>query len=147
MKTVYITDLDGTLLMPDATLSAFTRDALSRLYRAGVCVALSTARTAATVAKIFDGVPLGAPAALMNGACVYDLSARRYLSAEVIPTDAQAALFAAVSGMCAFAFTVENGMRIAQLIPTKVLFPDVEVSEILSETERGEGGFGSTGKY
>lgn len=42
-------------------------------------------------------------------------------------------------------FTVEHGMRIAQLIPTKVLFPDIEVSETLSETERGEGGFGSSG--
>jgi dUTP pyrophosphatase len=36
-------------------------------------------------------------------------------------------------------------MRIAQLIPTKVLFPEVEVGEVLAETERGEGGFGSTG--
>lgn len=42
-------------------------------------------------------------------------------------------------------FNVEHGMRIAQLIPTKVLFPDIEVSETLSETERGEGGFGSSG--
>ena len=109
MKTVYITDLDGTLLLPDATLSAFTRDALARLYGAGVAVALSTARTAATVVKMFEGVPLAAPAALMNGACVYDLSARRYLCAEVIPNDAQAALFRAVAGMCAFAYTVEDG--------------------------------------
>lgn len=41
-------------------------------------------------------------------------------------------------------FTVENGMRIAQLVPTKVLFPEVEVCDELSDTERGEGGFGST---
>ena len=109
MKTIYITDLDGTLLLPDATLSAFSREALSRLYGAGILIALSTARTAATVSKMFDGVPLAAPAALMNGACVYDLSARRYLFAEVIPDDAQAALFRAVKGMCAFAYTVENG--------------------------------------
>ncbi|MBQ6213084.1 MAG: dUTP diphosphatase [Ruminococcus sp.] len=42
-------------------------------------------------------------------------------------------------------FTVENGMRIAQLIPTRVLFPDIEVSNSLTETERGSGGFGSSG--
>jgi len=42
-------------------------------------------------------------------------------------------------------FTVENGMRIAQLIPTRVLFPDIEVSDSLTETERGGGGFGSSG--
>lgn len=43
------------------------------------------------------------------------------------------------------AFVVENGMRIAQLVPTKVLFPQIEVSEVLDETERGSGGFGSSG--
>lgn len=42
-------------------------------------------------------------------------------------------------------FIVENGMRIAQLIPTRVLFPEIEVSDSLSETERGSGGFGSSG--
>ncbi len=42
-------------------------------------------------------------------------------------------------------FTVEHGMRIAQLIPTKVLFPEIEVSDSLSETERGQNGFGSSG--
>lgn len=42
-------------------------------------------------------------------------------------------------------FTVEHGMRIAQLIPTKVLFPEIEVSDTLSDTERGGGGFGSSG--
>lgn len=42
-------------------------------------------------------------------------------------------------------FIVEHGMRIAQLIPTRILIPEVEVSDSLSETQRGEGGFGSSG--
>ena len=42
-------------------------------------------------------------------------------------------------------FTVENGMRIAQLIPTRILIPEIEVSETLSDTGRGENGFGSSG--
>lgn len=42
-------------------------------------------------------------------------------------------------------FTVENGMRIAQLVVTPVLLPEIEVSDELTATERGEGGFGSTG--
>lgn len=42
-------------------------------------------------------------------------------------------------------FKVEHGMRIAQLVPTRVIFPEIEISEELSETSRGEGGFGSTG--
>ena len=42
-------------------------------------------------------------------------------------------------------FTVEHGMRIAQVIPTRILMPEIEVSDELSETERGSGGFGSSG--
>ncbi|MDE5834218.1 MAG: dUTP diphosphatase [Ruminococcus sp.] len=42
-------------------------------------------------------------------------------------------------------FIVENGMRIAQLIPTRIIIPEIEVSDTLSETDRGSNGFGSSG--
>ena len=42
-------------------------------------------------------------------------------------------------------FTVEPAMRIAQLIPTRIIIPEIEVGDSLSETQRGEGGFGSSG--
>lgn len=43
------------------------------------------------------------------------------------------------------AYTVEPGERIAQLIVMPVCTPQFLETEVLSETERGEGGFGSTG--
>ena len=43
------------------------------------------------------------------------------------------------------AFTVENGERIAQLIIAKHERAEWEETITLSETSRGEGGFGSTG--
>ena len=42
--------------------------------------------------------------------------------------------------------TVANGERIAQFVITPVLTPAYEVAEELSDTGRGTGGFGSTGK-
>ena len=42
--------------------------------------------------------------------------------------------------------TVSNGERIAQLIITPVLTPAYEETGRLSDTDRGTGGFGSTGK-
>ncbi len=42
-------------------------------------------------------------------------------------------------------FTVERGMRIAQLVITPVVQADLNLVGELSETERGEGGYGSTG--
>ena len=42
-------------------------------------------------------------------------------------------------------FTIEDGERIAQLVFCKVEQANWENVEILTETHRGEGGFGSTG--
>lgn len=43
-------------------------------------------------------------------------------------------------------FEIKNGERIAQLIVAKYETVDWEIVSELSETERGEGGFGHTGK-
>lgn len=42
--------------------------------------------------------------------------------------------------------TVENGERVAQFVITPVLTPVYEEAEELTDTSRGAGGFGSTGK-
>ena len=42
--------------------------------------------------------------------------------------------------------TVEKGERIAQMVIAPYLSVNYEESDALSETERGEGGFGSTGR-
>ena len=42
-------------------------------------------------------------------------------------------------------YVIEHGLRIAQLVISPVLQARFATSEILSETQRGAGGFGSTG--
>ena len=42
-------------------------------------------------------------------------------------------------------FVIEKGNRIAQLILEKISTPEVELVDELDDTERGDGGFGSTG--
>jgi dUTP pyrophosphatase len=44
-------------------------------------------------------------------------------------------------------FKVEKGMRIAQLVISKFERVKVEITDSLSDTKRGEGGFGSTGIF
>lgn len=63
----------------------------------------------------------------------------------VVDSDYRGAWFVPLINHGREPFTVEHGMRIAQLIPTRILMPDIEVSDDLSETERGKGGFGSSG--
>jgi len=42
-------------------------------------------------------------------------------------------------------FTIERGMRIAQMVVAPIIGIEWDETEILPETERGAGGFGSTG--
>ncbi|XP_066262534.1 deoxyuridine 5'-triphosphate nucleotidohydrolase [Euwallacea similis] len=42
-------------------------------------------------------------------------------------------------------FEVKKGDRVAQLICEKIYYPQLEEVEELTQTQRGEGGFGSTG--
>ena len=42
-------------------------------------------------------------------------------------------------------FIVKDGDRIAQMVVTRCELPEIVVSEVLGETRRGDGGFGSTG--
>ncbi|XP_008068153.2 deoxyuridine 5'-triphosphate nucleotidohydrolase, mitochondrial isoform X1 [Carlito syrichta] len=43
-------------------------------------------------------------------------------------------------------FEVKKGDRIAQLICERIFYPEIEEVQVLDDTERGAGGFGSTGK-
>ncbi|XP_025901540.1 deoxyuridine 5'-triphosphate nucleotidohydrolase, mitochondrial [Nothoprocta perdicaria] len=43
-------------------------------------------------------------------------------------------------------FEVKKGDRIAQLICERIFYPELEEVQVLDDTERGAGGFGSTGQ-
>lgn len=43
-------------------------------------------------------------------------------------------------------FEVKKGDRVAQLVCEKICYPDLVEQETLDETDRGAGGFGSTGR-
>ena len=63
----------------------------------------------------------------------------------VVDSDYRGAWFVPLINHGKEPFIVEHGMRVAQVIPTRILMPEIEVSDELSETERGSGGFGSSG--
>lgn len=44
-------------------------------------------------------------------------------------------------------FEIKKGQKIAQMLIQKIEHPEIEIVEFLSESGRGEGGFGSTGKH
>ena len=72
MKTLYISDLDGTLLNNNAEITDNSKKLLNEFLSSGNYFSVATARTAATVVDMFKGTGLCTPIALMNGVCVYD---------------------------------------------------------------------------
>lgn len=67
-------------------------------------------------------------------------------SVGVIDSDYRGQIFVSLNNLSDEDYTVMPGERIAQLIVTPVIIPNIEVCDELPETKRGAGGFGSTGK-
>lgn len=63
----------------------------------------------------------------------------------VIDADYRGELKVALINLSDIPFTVENGMRIAQLMVMSVCRAELIEADTLDETARGDGGFGSTG--
>ena len=64
----------------------------------------------------------------------------------VVDSDYRGEFIVALHNHGAQAQTISTGERIAQLVVTPVLIPEYIEVGTLSETDRGAGGFGSTGK-
>lgn len=79
-KTLYLTDLDGTLLAPQGIVSDFTQTHLNALLDRGLPLSCATARTAASAAPILRALHFSLPLILLNGSCLYHLGTGRYES-------------------------------------------------------------------
>lgn len=67
-------------------------------------------------------------------------------SVGIIDADYRGELSIAYENISCSDYTIFRGDRIAQLIIVPIAIVDVEEAQTLSETERGDGGYGSTGK-
>lgn len=101
-------------------------------------------------------VPTGIAIALPENSCAAFLYARSGLGVKhgiclsngvgVIDSDYRGEICAGLCNVSDKPYTIEPDERVCQMVIAPVLTPDVvEVSE-LDDTDRGEGGFGSTGK-
>lgn len=67
MKTLYLSDLDGTLLTPEQNLSPYAAKALRRLIRGGMLFSYATARSRITASIVTQGICPRLPAVYHNG--------------------------------------------------------------------------------
>lgn len=76
--TLYITDLDGTLLGPDGVLSPATVTLLNHAIARGALISVATARTPATVSRLLKDVHFRIPLVVMTGAALWDKDTEEY---------------------------------------------------------------------
>lgn len=72
MKTLYVSDLDGTLLRSDETISAHTNDVINSLVGNGMLFSYATARSFNTARKVTAGLSAKIPVIVYNGTFVID---------------------------------------------------------------------------
>ena len=65
----------------------------------------------------------------------------------LIDSDYQGQLMVSVWNRGSVAFTVDVGERISQMVIVPVMQPEFNIVDDFEQSDRGEGGFGSTGKH
>lgn len=87
-RTLYITDLDGTLLNSDSRVSERSKAILSDLVtRHNILFSIATARTPATAVELMSGVPTRIPLIVMAGAAMWDTALGEYVNTVPIPEE------------------------------------------------------------
>lgn len=84
-KTLYVTDLDGTLLNPSGEISENSLKILKEQIDQGTLFSIATARNLQAAKKLINGIPINIPIILNNGIAFYDLNKEQYLKINEFP--------------------------------------------------------------
>lgn len=87
MKTLYVSDLDGTLLDATSHVSDASAAMLNEAIAAGKLFTIATARTPSTVEKLMEKVDARLPFIVMTGAALWNPADGRFSNSITIPTE------------------------------------------------------------
>ena len=110
-RTLYVSDLDGTLLNANAELSSYTTNALNSMIADGLDFTVATARTLESAGVILADLDLCIPIVLMNGVLIYDLKNRLYVQVYPISAETVSAVSHTlqVLGITGFMYELRDG--------------------------------------
>ncbi len=87
MKTLFISDLDGTLLTKEGKVSAYSSERLNAMLDRGMLFTYATARSADSAKRATEALHITAPVVLYNGGLIYNFHERKVLRAVLFPND------------------------------------------------------------
>lgn len=109
-KTLYVSDLDGTLLSPAPAVTEHTAEIVNSLIERGMNFTFATARSVYSAVPITSSLGINVPCILMNGVSIYDIAAQRYIKNEFIPPAASAEVLRAFGrhGVHCFMYRIDE---------------------------------------
>lgn len=85
MKTLYVSDLDKTLLRSSQTTSEFTNKVINRLVGDGMIFSFASARSYVTMKKVASGIDVKIPVIIYNGVFIAENGTGRILMSNTLP--------------------------------------------------------------
>lgn len=115
--TLYVTDMDGTLLGADSRVSARSAEIISHLSRRGALITVATARTPATVVPLLRDTYTTIPAIVMTGAARWLRFEHRFDRMTFVPAAEEAVIEDTCRrcGIEPFVYTLSAGGHIMQV--------------------------------
>lgn len=89
MKTLYLSDLDGTLLNRKTALTPNTVAILNTLMEQGLCFSIATARSRSSALPVIEGLHLTNPGVFHNGTFLMEPETGTILSSQVFSLEQQ----------------------------------------------------------
>jgi len=84
-QVLLISDMDGTLLKADQSISVENQLAVKRFVDAGGLFTVATGRNEKSVERFLDIIPINAPGILYNGSVIYDFATGKRLLDKRLP--------------------------------------------------------------
>ena len=109
-RTLFISDLDGTLLSPEPAVTEYTARVINSLTEKGLCFAFATARSVYSAVPITSALEISVPCMLMNGVSIYDTAEKHYIKSHFIEPEASAEVIGAFEqhGVNCFMYRIEE---------------------------------------
>lgn len=120
MRTLYVSDLDGTLLRSDERTSGYTNRTVNRLVGEGMLFSYATARSFQTARKVTAGLEAEIPLIVYNGAAVADNRDGSFLQMDFFGGEAAEILDELEAcGVFPIVYAVAGGREIFSYLPAR----------------------------
>ena len=138
MRTLYLSDLDGTLLRSDLTLSEYTCSVISKAVSMGVPFAFATARSRTTALKVTAGLEVPLPIIAYNGVFIVDTKSGDILSKQTFTPDEAREIYGCMVsfGLSPIVYRLVNGREKFSYYPGRVSRQTMDFIESRGEDPR-----------